>query len=44
MNGIIHPCTHPEDRPSPKTEEEMFVSVFDSKIFVLIEMFFFSLN
>lgn len=29
MNGIIHPCTHPLDRPAPKTEEEMFVAIFD---------------
>lgn len=29
MNGIIHPCTHPEDRPVPKTEEEMFILIFE---------------
>uniref|UniRef100_A0A914QRI2 5'-3' exoribonuclease n=1 Tax=Panagrolaimus davidi TaxID=227884 RepID=A0A914QRI2_9BILA len=29
MNGIIHPCTHPENRPAPKSEEEMFVLIFE---------------
>eukprot|EP00624_Nannochloropsis_granulata_P007519 evm.model.NODE_8251_length_22696_cov_22.787495.3 len=29
MNGIIHPCSHPEDRPTPKTEAEMFVNVME---------------
>lgn len=29
MNGIIHPCTHPEDRPPPKDEDEMMVAIFD---------------
>lgn len=29
MNGIIHPCTHPEDAPAPTTEAEMFAAVFD---------------
>lgn len=29
MNGIIHPCTHPEDRPAPKNEDEMMVAIFD---------------
>ncbi|KAK4934683.1 5'-3' exoribonuclease 2, partial [Elasticomyces elasticus] len=23
MNGIVHPCSHPEDRPPPSNEEEM---------------------
>ncbi len=27
MNGIIHPCCHPEDRPAPKDENEMMVSM-----------------
>jgi 5'-3' exoribonuclease 2 len=25
MNGIIHPCAHPEDRPAPTSELEMYV-------------------
>lgn len=29
MNNIIHPCTHPEDKPPPQTEEEMFEAIFD---------------
>lgn len=28
MNGIVHPCSHPEDRPPPKDEEEMMVEIF----------------
>ncbi|KRX74599.1 5'-3' exoribonuclease 2 [Trichinella sp. T6] len=29
MNGIIHPCCHPEDKPAPKSEEEMMVAIFE---------------
>lgn len=29
MNGIIHPCTHPEDKPPPKNEDEMMVAIFE---------------
>lgn len=29
MNGIVHPCSHPEDRPPPETEEDMMVAIFD---------------
>lgn len=29
MNGIVHPCSHPEDRPAPATEEEMMLAVFN---------------
>jgi len=27
MNGIIHPCSHPENGPQPTCEEEMFENV-----------------
>ena len=29
MNGIIHPCCHPLDRPAPKSEAEMFNLIFE---------------
>ena len=28
MNGIVHPCSHPEDKPPPSTEEEMMLEIF----------------
>ncbi|KAF7301519.1 5'-3' exoribonuclease [Mycena indigotica] len=28
MNGIVHPCTHPEGRPAPETEQEMMIEIF----------------
>lgn len=27
MNGLIHPCSHPEDREAPSSEEEMYLNV-----------------
>ena len=28
MNAIVHPCSHPEDRPPPNNEEEMMLAIF----------------
>ncbi|KAK2768217.1 5'-3' exoribonuclease 2 [Arachnomyces sp. PD_36] len=28
MNGIVHPCTHPEGKPPPSTEGEMMLEIF----------------
>lgn len=29
MNGIIHPCCHPMDRPQPQSLDEMFNDIFE---------------
>nr|XP_053647006.1 5'-3' exoribonuclease 2 homolog [Cherax quadricarinatus] len=38
MNGIIHPCTHPEDRPPPKDEDEMMAAIFEciDRLFAIV--------
>ncbi|AMD19148.1 HBR247Wp [Eremothecium sinecaudum] len=29
MNGIVHPCSHPENKPAPESEDEMLLAVFE---------------
>lgn len=29
MNGIVHPCSHPEDRPAPETVEDMMLAIYE---------------
>ncbi|XP_064394780.1 5'-3' exoribonuclease 2-like [Halichondria panicea] len=38
MNGIIHPCCHPEDKAAPKDEDEMMEAIFEyiDRIFAII--------
>lgn len=38
MNGIIHPCCHPEDKPAPTTEDEMMEAIMEymDRIFNII--------
>ena len=38
MNGIIHPCAHPEDRPAPESELEMYrnIATYVDRLFAAI--------
>jgi 5'-3' exoribonuclease 2 len=29
MNGIIHPCSHPENKPQPASEHEIMLNIFE---------------
>ena len=29
MNGIVHPCSHPEDKEAPRTEEDMMLAIYE---------------
>jgi len=29
MNGIIHPCAHPQNGPQPQSEQEIFDNIFE---------------
>ena len=28
MNGIIHPCSHPQNGPKPQSENEIYENIF----------------
>ncbi|KAJ2827636.1 5'-3' exoribonuclease 2, partial [Coemansia erecta] len=38
MNGIVHPCCHPQHKEAPETEEQMMVEVFKclDRVFAMI--------
>lgn len=38
MNGIIHPCCHPEDKAAPANETEMILKIFEyiDRIFAMV--------